>query len=63
MELFNDQNFDKIRKKYEELGVPWTDPTFTASDSSIGQSKLNDLPRNIQWKRPYVSNKSGRFRR
>lgn len=53
MELFNDQNFDKIRKKYEELGVPWTDPTFTSSDSSIGQSKLKDLPRNIQWKRPY----------
>ena len=55
MELFNDQNFEKIQKKHSELGVPWSDPTFSASDASIGLSKVKDLPRNIEWKRPYVS--------
>ena len=52
MEFFNDQNYEKIRKHHAELGVPWTDPKFTASDSSIGLSKVQKLPRNIQWKRP-----------
>ena len=55
MELFNDQNYEKIRKKYADMGVPWSDPTFAASDSSIGLSKVKDLPRNLQWRRPYVS--------
>ena len=55
MELLHDQNFDRIQKKHSELGVPWTDPTFSASDASIGLSKIKDLPHNIQWKRPYVS--------
>ena len=55
MDLFNDQNFEKIQKKHCELGVPWSDPTFSASDVSIGLSKVKDLPRNIEWKRPYVS--------
>ena len=54
MELFNDQNFERIRKKHAELGVPWSDPTFGATNSSIGLSKVKDLPRNIEWKRPYV---------
>ena len=55
MELLHDQDFDKIQKKHSELGVPWTDPTFSASDATIGLSKIKDLPHNIQWKRPYVS--------
>ena len=63
MELFHDQDFDKIQKKHSELGVPWTDPTFSASDASIGLSKIKDLPHNIQWKRPYVSWHSNKNRR
>ena len=55
MELFHDQDFEKIQKKHSDLGVPWTDPTFSASDATIGLSKIKDLPHNIQWKRPYVS--------
>ena len=55
MELFNDQKFDKLRKHHSDLGVPWRDPTFPASDASIGLSKIQSLPRNIQWKRPHVS--------
>ena len=61
MELFHDQDFDKIQKKHSELGVPWTDPTFSASDASIGLSKIKDLPHNIQWKRPFVSNGSNKM--
>ena len=61
MELFHDQDFDKIQKKHSELGVPWTDPTFSASDASIGLSKIKDLPHNIQWKRPFVSNDSNKM--
>ena len=55
MEVFNDQKYDKLNKHHTDLGVPWRDPSFPTSDASIGISKLNSLPRNIQWKRPKVS--------
>jgi len=52
MELFKDQRYDKLSKHHSDLGVPWRDPSFPTSDASIGLSKINNLPRNIQWKRP-----------
>ena len=54
-ECFKGQSYSKIRKHHQELGVPWTDPQFPASDASIGLNKLKELPRNIEWKRPIVS--------
>ena len=54
MELFKKQKFSRLRKHHRELGVPWTDPTFPPSDTSIGHSKMKQLPRDIQWKRPHV---------
>ncbi len=56
-ERFKDQNYDRLRKQHRQLGVPWTDPTFPANESSIGLNKAKDLPRNIEWKRPSVRNK------
>jgi len=52
MEIFNQQKYEKLHKHHSDLGVPWTDPTFPASDASIGVAKLQSLPKNIQWKRP-----------
>ena len=33
-------NYRKIRKRHQELGVPWTDNTFPPHDSSIGLKKV-----------------------
>ncbi len=55
-EKFKDQNYEKLRKHHRELGVPWTDPTFPASEASIGLTKARKLPRKIEWKRPGVRN-------
>ena len=55
MERFKGQNYEKLRKHHQEMGVPWTDPTFPASDTSIGHSKGGKIPRNVKWKRPSVS--------
>ena len=55
MERFKGQNYEKLRKHHQEMGVPWTDPTFPASDTSIGHSKGGKIPRNVRWKRPSVS--------
>ncbi len=49
---FKDQNYDKLLKRHRELGVPWTDPTFPADETSIGLKKARDLPRGLEWKRP-----------
>lgn len=53
MEIFKGQKYDKLRKHHQELGVPWTDPTFSPSDTSIGHTKRDQLPRNVKWKRPH----------
>ena len=55
MERFKGQNYDKLRKHHSDMGVPWTDPTFPASDTSIGHSKSSKIPRNVKWLRPSVS--------
>lgn len=49
--IFKEQQYDKIRKHHQELGVPWTDPTFPANDSSIGLGKSREL-RGVEWRRP-----------
>ncbi len=49
---FKDQNYSSIRKEHRELGVPWTDPSFPANESSIGLNKAKELPRDVEWKRP-----------
>ena len=36
----SEQNYKKLRKHHKELGVPWTDSTFPANDSSIGLKKV-----------------------
>ena len=55
MERFKGQNYEKLRKHQTDMGVPWTDPTFPASDTSIGHSKSSKIPRNVKWLRPSVS--------
>ena len=42
VEVFKDQRYAKLRKHHQELGVPWTDHTFPANDSSIGIQKVNN---------------------
>ena len=37
----SEQNYKKLRKYHKELGVPWTDSTFPANDSSIGLKKVS----------------------
>jgi len=48
--VFKDQKYSKLRKHHQELGVPWTDHTFPANDSSIGLQKCQELGR-IDWRR------------
>lgn len=48
--VFKDQKYRKLRKHHQELGVPWTDHTFPANDSSIGLQKCRELGR-IDWRR------------
>ena len=38
--IFKNQKYHKIRKHHQELGVPWTDHTFPANESSIGLQKV-----------------------
>jgi len=57
---FKDQIYTKIRKHHQELGVPWSDPTFPPSDSSIGLSKAREL-RGIEWRRPSDISELPRF--
>ena len=50
-------------KHHRELGVPWTDPAFPPSnapafpqsDVSVGASKVRQLGRKVEWKRPSES--------
>jgi len=52
MERFKGQKYEKLRKHHGDMGVPWCDPTFPATDTSIGHSKSSKLPRNVKWLRP-----------
>ena len=36
------QQYNKISRHHKKLGVPWTDPTFPANDSSIGLQKVKN---------------------
>ena len=54
MERFKGQKYENIRKHHQEMGVPWTDPTFPPSETSIGHSKSGKMPRIVDWKRPHV---------
>ena len=53
MELFNNQNYEVLKNRSVQMGVPFTDPQFPPDTTSIGHTK--DLPQDIQWKRPHVS--------
>ena len=35
------QNYLKIQKHHRAIGVPWTDSSFPANDSSIGLQKVD----------------------
>jgi len=48
--IFKDQKYQKLRKHHQDLGVPWTDHTFPANDSSIGLQKSRELGR-VDWRR------------
>eukprot|EP00090_Calanus_glacialis_P010588 TRINITY_DN19017_c0_g1_i1.p1 TRINITY_DN19017_c0_g1~~TRINITY_DN19017_c0_g1_i1.p1 ORF type:complete len:655 (+),score=125.61 TRINITY_DN19017_c0_g1_i1:152-2116(+) len=48
--IFKDQKYQKLRKHHQDLGVPWTDHTFPANESSIGLQKSRELGR-IDWRR------------
>jgi len=48
--IFKQQNYKKLRKHHQELGVPWTDHTFPANESSIGLQKSRELGR-VEWRR------------
>jgi len=50
IELFRDQKYSKLRKHHQELGVPWTDSSFPASNASIGLKKAKDL-QGVEWRR------------
>ena len=39
--IFKDQKYQKLRKHHQDLGVPWTDHTFPANDTSIGLQKVS----------------------
>ena len=41
MARLKELNYSKLRKHHQELGVPWTDHTFPANDSSIGIQKVD----------------------
>ena len=56
MERFKGQKYEEILKDCQDVGVPWSDPTFSASDTSIGHSKGSRLPRRVKWLRPSVRN-------
>jgi len=50
MDIFKDQNYSKLRKHHQDLGVPWTDASFPANDSSIGLNKAKELV-GVEWRR------------
>ena len=35
------QSYDRLRAHHRQLGAPWTDNSFPASDSSIGLQKVS----------------------
>ena len=35
-------SYAKLRSHHRELGVPWTDSSFPATDSSIGLQKVRE---------------------
>ena len=35
------QSYDSLRSHHRQLGVPWTDNSFPANDSSIGLQKVS----------------------
>ena len=35
------QSYDRLRAHHRQLGVPWTDNSFPANDSSIGLQKVS----------------------
>ena len=43
VEQFRGQQYEKISRHHKKLGVPWTDPTFPANDSSIGLQKVKNV--------------------
>ena len=43
VEPLRGQRFEKISRHHKKLGVPWTDPTFPANDSSIGLRKVTSF--------------------
>ena len=47
VEQFRGQQYDKISRHHKKLGVPWTDPTFPANDSSIGLQKVKNVAAKI----------------
>ena len=47
VEQFRGQQYEKISRHHKKLGVPWTDPTFPANDSSIGLQKVKNVAAKI----------------
>ena len=45
------QSYDRLRSHHRQLGVPWTDNSFPANDSSIGLQKVSsewsDMKRDV----------------
>ena len=35
------QSYERLRAHHRQLGVPWTDNSFPANDSSIGLQKVS----------------------
>ena len=35
------QSYERLRSHHRQLGVPWTDNSFPANDSSIGLQKVS----------------------
>eukprot|EP00096_Caligus_rogercresseyi_P010637 TRINITY_DN3959_c0_g1_i1.p1 TRINITY_DN3959_c0_g1~~TRINITY_DN3959_c0_g1_i1.p1 ORF type:complete len:635 (+),score=127.13 TRINITY_DN3959_c0_g1_i1:62-1966(+) len=52
MDLYKGQAYAKLKKHHLDLGVPWSDPTFPASNASIGDKIIREFARDIKWLRP-----------
>ena len=42
------QSYERLRAHHRQLGVPWTDNSFPANDSSIGLQKVSSERRDLK---------------
>lgn len=52
--LFNDQQYETLKKEAQESGILFVDPVFPADDSSLffSDNQIQQIQGDIEWKRP-----------